>query len=290
MQQRVIGHRTVGAIGFGGAPISLRAERPSDDDAVTVVRAALDVGVTFFDTADVYTPPGTGSGHSERIIARALAGSSDTDVMIGTKGGKYWDAGQHVQIDCRPARLRDACHASLRALGTDCIDLYQLHEVDPTVPLEESVGALVALREAGAIGHIGLCNVTVDELERARAVTTIVSVQNQFSPNVRGSDAVVERCAAAGIAFLPWGPLTGFVPTESEPVSGLTRRFRDVADARGISVPRLVLAWELATAPIMIPIPGSTRAVSIRDNAAAADIELSPTELAALDDPAVVPR
>jgi aryl-alcohol dehydrogenase-like predicted oxidoreductase len=283
---RRLGGDQVGCVGFGGAPIALRPDRPPDDEAVTVIHAALDAGVTLFDTADVYTPAGTGRGHGERLLARALRerdvrfGAGDHQVVVTTKGGKYWDRDGEVQIDARPAALKAACERSLEALGVETITLYQLHEVDPSVPVEESVGALVELSRAGKIDQIGLCNVTVDDLERARAVGSVVSVQNRYSPALSMTDPVLERCEALGIAFLPWGPLTGFRGLPGEAGTTVAARFADLAERLGVSVPRLVLAWELARSPVMIPIPGSTRIATVCDSAAAADLKLSAAEMA----------
>ncbi len=282
MKTRSLGSTQVGCVGFGGAPVSLRPDRPSDDEGVRVVHAALDAGMTLFDTADVYTPAGTGRGHSERLIARALHERSVRagDVLVATKGGKYWDAAGDVQIDASPDRLRAACEASLLDLGIDVIDLYQLHEVDPVVPLEDSVGALAALQRGGKIAQIGLCNVTVEEVDRALAVAPIVSVQNRYSPAVIDSDPVLDRCAALGIAFLPWGPLTGFRSRPGDPKTPIHDRFAAVAGRLGVSVQRVVLAWELARSPVMLPIPGSTRVSTVADSAAAADLPLSVQDVA----------
>jgi aryl-alcohol dehydrogenase-like predicted oxidoreductase len=283
MQTRAIGRDQVGAIGFGGAPISLRPDRPSDDEGVAVVHAALDAGVTLFDTADVYTPAGTGRGHSEALIARALrerglsADASDRRVVVATKGGKHWDAAGEVQIDASPAALMKACDASLEALGVDTISLYQLHAVDPLVPLEDSIGALAELRRLGKIEQIGISNVDVSELDRARSVAEIVSVQNQYSPALRIEDPVLERCEELGIAFMPWGPLTGFRGRDGDSTSAVVARFSVAAEALHLSVARVVLAWELARSPVMLPIPGATRIESVVDSAAAAGETLDPS-------------
>jgi aryl-alcohol dehydrogenase-like predicted oxidoreductase len=282
MEMRKIGRDEVGCIGFGGAPISLRPDRPADGDGVKVIQAALDLGITLFDTADVYTPAGTGRGHSEGLIARALrqrsvsADASDGRVVVATKGGKYWDAEGEVQTDASPSALIKACDASLEALGVETITLYQLHTVDPQVPIEESVGALVELRGAGKISQIGLCNVTVEELDRARSVAPVVSVQNQYSPGLTIADPVLSRCEELGIAFLPWGPLTGFRGRAADPESPAQGRFAVAAAYLGISVARLVLAWELSHSPVILPIPGATRVGSITDSAAASAVDLGP--------------
>ncbi len=280
MESRHLGVDRVGCVGFGGAPLSLRPDRPSDDDGVRVVHAALDAGMTLLDTADVYTPAGTGRGHSERLIGRALRErrTGTDDVVVATKGGKYWDADGEVQIDASPAALREACDASLTALRAETIALYQLHEVDLVVPIEDSVGALVELQRQGKVTQIGLCNVTVAELDRALTVTPIVSVQNRYSPAVTDSDPVLERCEERGIAFMPWGPLTGFRSRAGDPETPLQVRFAEVAHRHGVSVQRVVLAWELARSPVMLPIPGSTQVRTVKDSAAAADLVLSAGE------------
>ncbi|MGI8695280.1 MAG: aldo/keto reductase [Mycobacteriales bacterium] len=282
MNRRPLGHREVGCIGFGGAPISLRPDRPSNEEGVRVVRAAVDAGMTLFDTADVYTPAGTGSGHGERLLARALGRRpvDDGEVMVATKGGKYWDADGEVRIDSSPKRLRAACEASLRALDVEVIALYQLHEVDPVVPIEDSVGALLELRQAGKIDQIGVCNVDVAQLDRALSVASIVSVQNQYSPAIVDSDPVLDRCEALAIAFLPWGPLTGFRSRPDDPQSAIAERFAAVAARLDVSVPRVVLAWELARSPVMLPIPGATRAATVQDSAGAAGLDLGDRDVA----------
>lgn len=275
MKTRRIGPDEVGAIGLGGAPIALRPDRPSAEEAVKVIHAALDCGITLFDTADVYTPVGTGRGHGEALLERALrerglrADASDRRVLVTTKGGKYWDAEGEVQVDASPRALARACDASLQALRAETIALYQLHTVDPLVPLEESVGAMEELRRLGKIEQIGLSNVSVEELDRAGAVADIASVQNRYSPALAIDDPVVDRCAELNIAFMPWGPLTGFRSPHPAADPSVVARFHAAAEERHISVARLVLAWELAYSPVMLPIPGATRVGSIADSAAA---------------------
>lgn len=267
--------------GSAAPPFRCAPDRPSDEEGVRVVRAALDAGMTLFDTADVYPPAGTDRGHSERLLARALgrARVDSGEVVIATKGRKHWDPDGEVRIDCSPETLRAACEASPRALDAEVISVYQLHEVDPVVPVEDSLGALLELRQAGKIDQIGVCNVDIAELDRAVAVAPEVSVQNQYSPAISDSEAVLDRCEELGLAFLPWGPLTGFRSRAEDPQSALTERFAAVAARHGVSVQRTVLAWELARSPVLLPIPGATRVGTVQDSAAAADLDLGERDL-----------
>jgi aryl-alcohol dehydrogenase-like predicted oxidoreductase len=173
-----------------------------------------------------------------------------------------------------------SCDASLEALGVETITVYQLHTVDPRIPIEESIGALAELKRLGKIAQIGVSNVDVNQLERARSVAPIVSVQNHYSPALSIEDPVLARCEELDIAFLPWGPLTGFRGRPDGPESPAAARFTDAAARLGLSPARLVLAWELAYSPVMIPIPGSTRIASITDSAGAAAESLDPALVA----------
>src|SRR5450432_3887111 len=199
----------VGAVGMGCMYISIR-DRPSEDDAVRTLHAAIDAGVTLLDTADVYCLDHRDIGHSERLIARALRERTSAAVVVATKGGLERPDGAWTR-NGRPAHLRRACEASLAALQVDRIDVYQLHAPDPSVPLAESVGELARLQAEGKIAHIGLSNATVREIDQARAVVPIVSVQNRWNPSDRGAenDGVLAHCTKLGIAFLPYSPFGG---------------------------------------------------------------------------------
>jgi aryl-alcohol dehydrogenase-like predicted oxidoreductase len=281
MPTRRLGGLQVSAIGLGEMPMSL-AGRPDEARSVRTIHAALDAGVTLIDTADAYCRDGTEMGHGERLIAKALAAwPGDRDrVLVATKGGHTREGGEW-QLDGRPEHLRQACEASLRALGVEAIGLYQLHRPDPKVPFAESVGALAELKEAGKVRLVGLSNVSVDQIRQARQLVQVASVQNEFSPRFRRSEGELAFCAAERIAFLPWSPLGGI--GRGRDLGGRHRAFGEVAEAHGVSAQQVALAWQLAKAPVVIPIPGSSRPETITDSAAATRLRLSDDELARLD-------
>ena len=280
LPSRRAGDREVSAIGLGGAPIALAAQIPDERSAVRMVHAALDAGIRLLDTADVYSP-GLGQGYSESVFGQAVRtwGPGRDDVLIATKGGKYWGPDGQVRIDGRPEYLTRACEASLRALGTDVIGLYQFHEPDPAVPFEESVGALGALRAAGKIRQIGISNTGVDLIRRALAVSPLASVQNRLSPGHRYGRAEIALCEQEGLAYLAYSPLGGLLAGDS----AAGDRFARVAGQHGVSPQRVAVAWELSLSPAVIPIPGASRPESIIDSAQATNLVLSADELARLD-------
>ena len=283
---RRVGERTVAAIGLGGARIALSPRIPDERSAIGMVHAALGAGVTLLDTADVYSPH-LGAGYSESVFGRAVrtwAGRRD-DVLIATKGGKYWGPDGRVRVDGRPEYLIRACEASLRALGTETIDLYQFHEPDRAVPYEESIGALTSLRAAGKIQQIGLSNVGVDLIRRAVALTPVASVQNRLGPGHRDGGSEIGLCAGLGLAFLAWGPLGG-LRRGADGTGGADGAFRAgcepfarVGRRHGVSAERVAIAWELSLSPAVIPIPGATRPETILDSLRAADLVLDPGDL-----------
>jgi aryl-alcohol dehydrogenase-like predicted oxidoreductase len=282
MPTRGIGRTDVGAIGLGAMLLSV-AGRPGEAQAIRTAHAALDAGVTLIDTADAYCLGGDEVGHNERLIRKALDGwPGDRDrVLVATKGG-HTRPGREWGLDGRPEHLRRACEASLRALGVEAIGLYQFHRPDPKVPFLESVGALAELKAAGKVRMVGLSNVSVDQIRQAREVVEVASVQNEFSPRFRRSEGELAWCAANRIAFLPWSPLGGMGRGGSLG-QGRHRAFAEVAAGHGVSPQQVALAWELAKAPVVIPIPGARRPESILDSAAAAGLRLSPDDLARLD-------
>ncbi|MGY1916390.1 aldo/keto reductase [Blastococcus sp. SYSU DS0973] len=284
MEQRRIGSQTVGAVGLGAMPLSTKDDRPSHDDAVAVVHAALDAGVTLIDTADAYSRDEVEFGHSESLVAEALTSYGDgaRDVLVATKGG-HTRRGTDWELDGTPAYLRRACEASLRRLGVDAIGLYQLHRPDPATPWEDSMGALRALADEGLVRMVGISNADIAQIDVARSIIgdALVSVQNQFSPGYRHSADELAHCAALELAFLPWSPFGGVTAAGS--LGSTAPAFREVADELGVSVYRVTLAWHLAQADVVVPIPGASRVASIRDSAAAADLQLSPDHLARLD-------
>ena len=281
MPTRRLGGLQVSAIGLGEMPMSL-AGRPDEAQSVRTIHAALDAGVTLIDTADAYCIDESEVGHGERLVAKALAAwPGDRDqVLVATKGGHTREGGEW-NLDGRPEHLRQACEASLRALGVEAIGLYQFHRPDPKVPFAESVGAMAELKAAGKVRLVGLSNVSVDQIKQARQLVQVASVQNEFSPRFRRSEGELAFCAAEGIAFLPWSPLGGI--GRGRELGGRHRAFGEVAEAHGVSAQQVALAWQLAKAPAVIPIPGSSRPETITDSAAAASLRLSDDELASLD-------
>ena len=283
MKTRKLGAQgpAVSAIGLGGMYLSIN-DRPSDDDGVRTIHAALDAGMTFIDTADVYCKDDSDIGHNERLIARALRTPSIREgIVVGTKGGLRRPRGAWVS-DATPAHLRDACEKSLKALGVDRIDLYQLHAPDPRVPFADSVGTIARLREEGKVGLVGLSNVRVDEIEAARAIVPIASVQNRWNPRSRGpeTDGVLAYCTKHEIALLPYSPFGG-----ASGAAGLSSvgSLANEAKKRGVSPHRLVLAWLLAKSPVVIPIPGARRIASAQDSAAADAITLTHGDIEAIE-------
>jgi pyridoxine 4-dehydrogenase len=194
--------------------------------------------------------------------------------VIGTKGGMIRPGGSAWAPDGRPQHLREACEASLRRLKLERIDLYQLHRIDPKVPLEQSLAELARLKAQGKIRHIGVSNFNVDELTRARRIVEVVSVQNRYNNSDRSSQDVLALCARAGLAFIPWAPIGR---------AGASEALETVARAHGVSVAQAALAWLLAKSPAMLPIPGTSSLVHLEENVAAAGLKLSAAELAALD-------
>jgi aryl-alcohol dehydrogenase-like predicted oxidoreductase len=284
MQQRTIGSTTVSAIGLGAMPLSTKEHRPSPAEAEAVVHAALDAGVTLVDTADAYAADEAEFGHNEELVAQALAsyGGDTSSVLVATKGG-HTRQGREWLLDGTSSYLRRACEASLRRLGVEAIGLYQFHRPDPATPWEESMGALRSLADDGLIRMAGISNADVAQIDAARAIVgdALVSVQNQFSPGYRSSAGELAHCAATGLAFIPWSPFGGVSAAKS--LGSTADEFAAVADELGVSVYQVTLAWHLAQADVVLPIPGASRPESIVDSAAAADLELSADQLARLN-------
>jgi aryl-alcohol dehydrogenase-like predicted oxidoreductase len=284
--QRQIADLPVSAVGLGGASWSLTdlPDWPEDqkagrgeNEAIATIHAAIEGGLTLIDTARAYTTA-THPGHSETLIRRAVAAHPNgAGVVVATKGGHY-RSGNEFPVCGSPAALRADCDASRALLAVDRIDLYQLHWPDPTVGMSASIEALAELREAGWIRHIGVSNVTIEQLEEARAVAPIASVQNHFSPLEQGDREMVDYCAEHEIAYLSYSPLGGGAPlSETFPAAAA------LAAQRGVSLQQLALAWMLGLSPTLIPICGASRPDSIRDSLQAAELELSEEDLAALD-------
>jgi aryl-alcohol dehydrogenase-like predicted oxidoreductase len=283
MRTRVLGPGAgeVSLIGYGGMHLSI-TDRPSEAQAVSVLHAALDGGMTLIDTADVYCLDATDIGHNERLIARALrswSGPRDA-ILVATKGGMIRPGG-NWERDGRPAHLAAACEASLRALGVESIALYQLHAPDPRVPFAESVGALADLRRRGRIRWVGLSNVSVAQIREAEAIVPVVSVQNRLNPFFREAltEGVVEYCASRGIGFLAYSPTGGGRLTRKLPshpvLSSIARRL-------GTTPHAVCLAWVAAQGSTVIPIPSARRVEHVLDSARAGDLQLTAEELASI--------
>ena len=287
MQQRSIGNDTVGrvpvgAIGLGAMPLSTKEDRPSRADAEATVHAALDAGVTLIDTADAYSWDESEFGHNEELVAGALRSYGRADVLVATKGG-HTRRGAEWDLDGSPAYLRRACEGSLRRLGVEAIGLYQFHRPDPATPWEESMGAMRSLFDDGLVRMVGISNADIPQIDAARSILgpALVSVQNQFSPGWRSSADELAHCAELGLAWLPWSPFGGVSAAGS--LDATAPAFAQLADELGVSVYRVTLAWHLAQADVVIPIPGASRPESIVDSAAAADLTLDPDQLTRLD-------
>ncbi len=263
----------VNRMGFGAMRITgpgIWGEPEDPEEARAVLRWALELGVNLVDTADSYGPE-----VSERLIAETLHPYPE-GLVIATKGGLTRPGPGRWEPDGRPEHLREACEGSLRRLKADRIDLYQLHRIDPRVPLEESVGTLAELREEGKIRHVGLSEVSIEELEHAREIVPIASVQNRYSLIDRGYEDVLDFCEREGIGFIPWFPLAvGDLARPGGPLDEIAAR-HDVAPGQ------IALAWLLWRSPVMLPIPGTSSVAHLEENTAAASLELKEEELAAL--------
>jgi pyridoxine 4-dehydrogenase len=244
---------------------------PKDkDSALAVLRRAVEIGVTFFDTADSYGPE-----VAEDLLREALHPYAD-DVVIATKAGLTRQGPGVWTPVGNPAYLRQQCELSLRRLGLERIDLFQLHRIDPAVPAEDQVGELKKLQDEGKIRHIGLSEVTVEQLEAARKVATIVSVQNLFNLANRDAETVLDHCERNDIGFIPWFPLaTGELSKEDGPLA-------EAAERHHATPSQLALAWLLKRSPVMLPIPGTSSVEHLESNTAAAAIELTDDEFEAL--------
>ncbi|HSK32736.1 MAG TPA: aldo/keto reductase [Propionicimonas sp.] len=283
MIQRSIGSLSVSAIGLGGMPMSIEG-RPDEQRSVATIHAALDAGVTLIDTADAYHLHADEVGHNEELIARALRsyGGDTSGILVATKGGHLRPGDGTWTQDGRPEHLKEAAKASAKRLGVEAIGLYQFHRPDPKVPYAESVGAIRDLLDEGVIQLAGISNASVQQINQAQEVLggRLVSVQNQFSPAHRSSLVELEHCAKLGIAFLPWSPLGGI--RNAAALGSRHSAFATIAERHGVSPQQVTLAWELALAPIVIPIPGASRPESIQDSAQAAGLALTPDEIALL--------
>lgn len=272
---------SLSVIGLGGMPMSIQG-RPDEAQSLRTVHAALDAGMTLIDTANVYCLDGTDIGHNERLITKALASwpGDRASIYVATKGGLARPGGAW-RSSAHPLALRDACEKSLRALGVDRIWLYQLHAPDPAVPLEDSMGELALLKTEGKIEHVGLSNVDVLEIERARKIVAIASVQNRMNPHDKRSikNGVLLHCEANGIAFLPYSPVGGGHGREKM-TSDAT--LSAIAKKHGATAPEVAIAWCAQLSPASFPIPGASKPESAISSARAAAITLDTADMRAL--------
>jgi pyridoxine 4-dehydrogenase len=264
------GDLEVRRLGFGAMRITGKGiwGPPDDpDEARAVLRRAVELGVNLIDTADSYGPE-----VSENLIAEALHPYPD-GLVIATKGGFRRTGPGQWPRDARPERLKECCEGSLRRLRLERIDLYQLHTPDPAVPLEDSLGALKELQDEGKIRHIGVSNVSLDELELARELVDVVTVQNRYSLTDRHSEDVLDACEDAEIGFIPWYPLaTGDLARPGGPLD-------EIAHAHDATPSQVALAWLLARSPVMLPIPGTSTVEHLEENVAARELRLTDAEV-----------
>jgi len=268
------GDLAVNRLGFGAMRITgegIWGWPPDRENALKVLRRATGLGVDLIDTADAYGPD-----TSELLIAEALY-PYPKGLVIATKGGLTRPGPGEWVPNCRPEHLKQAVEGSLKRLRLERIDLYQLHTVDPKVPIEESLGALKQMQDAGKIRHIGLSNVDPEEIVRARKIVPIVSVQNRYNIEDRKSENVLVYCEKENLGFLPWFPIGGGSGLKPENPVNLA------AKAHGVSVYQVALAWLLARSPVMLPIPGTSSLAHLEDNVAAAKLKLTPEEWKAID-------
>ena len=280
------GDLTVNRFGFGAMRLTGQGiwGEPSDrEECKRVLRRALELGINFIDTADSYGPE-----VSERLIAEALHPYPD-ELVIATKGG-LTRPGPGVWVpDGRPEHLRQALEGSLRRLRVDEIDLYQLHRPDPKVPFEESVGALVKMKDEGKIRHIGLSNVTVEQVQKAQKLTPIASVQNRYNLLDRESEPVLEYASGEEMAFLPWRPVGGGEMSETGEGGEASRKLASLAKKYDATPEQLALAWLLAHSPAMLVIAGTSKVAHLEENLGAVALDVAPADLKELDELAPEP-
>jgi aryl-alcohol dehydrogenase-like predicted oxidoreductase len=266
------GDLTVNRLGFGAMRITGAGiwGPPRDrDEAKAVLRRAIELGVNFIDTADAYGP-----NISEELIGEALHPYPD-DLVIATKGGLERTGPGQWPVNGRPEHLIEACEASLRRLKLEQIPLYQFHRPDPAVPLEDSISALVTLKEQGKIRHIGLCNVTENQLRRAQRLAPIVSIQNRFNVADRRSESLIDLCEQEQMVFLPWAPIQDL---------DSNRIVQQIAQRYDVTPRQIVLGWLLARSPSILPIPGTGSVSHLDDNVAAVAIKLTNFEVGSITD------
>jgi aryl-alcohol dehydrogenase-like predicted oxidoreductase len=308
VEKRSIGGLHVSALGLGCMSMSWAyetAEARDEAEALATLHEALDLGITFIDTAEVYGP-----WTNEQLVGRALAGRRDRAVIATKFGFRIGADGSMGGLDGSPANARRACDESLRRLGVDCIDLWYLHRVDPAVPIEDTVGAMAEMVRAGKVRHLGLSEAGAATIRRAAAAHPIAALQSEYSLWERNVEAdVLPTCRALGIGLVPYSPLgrgflTGQARRADEYASGadfrralprfqgenydrnmaLVAALRRLAEKKGCTAAQLALAWLLAQGQDVVPIPGSKSRKHLRENAAAADLKLTPCDLMALEE------
>ena len=264
---RLGGDLEVNRLGFGAMRVTgpgIWGEHRDRNNALRVLQRAVELGINFIDTADSYGP-----GTSELMIAEALY-PYPQGLVIATKGGLLRPGPDEWERDARPQALRQACEASLKRLRIDCIDVYQLHAIDPKVPIEDSLGEFAKLREEGKIRHVGVSNFTVKDLERGRRIVPIVSVQNRYNASDRRYDDVIEYCERHSLAFIPWYPLAAGDHATQSGDAELAR----IAQRHSLQPAQAAIAWLLARSQMMLPIPGTASLQHLEENVAAAAVKI----------------
>lgn len=265
-----------GAMRLTGQPGNF-GRYPDWEGGQNLLRRAVELGVNFIDTAEAYGP-----GFNEELIASALHPYPE-GIVIATKGGINKPAPDNIQADGRPENLRRGCEASLQRLKVERIDLYQLHRPDPKVPFTESVGMLATLQREGKIRHVGLSNVTVEQIEDAQKIVPITSVQNRFSITERTGEDVLNYCTQQDIAFIPYGPLGAHPLKRGTPLADAEGTLAEIAQKYGVKPNQIALAWLLHRAPNILLIPGTTTIAHLEENVAAGSIKFTADELTELN-------
>ncbi len=277
---RRIGDLETSDIGLGCLHLSSRRTPLERSDAISVIHAALDSGITLLDTADAYTPS-SHLGHNEVLVREALSAYADIAILerliVATKGGFHRGEDGTWILAGRPEQLVASFEASLQHLGVERIDLYQLHRPDPAVPFDDQIGTLLRLRDEGKIANIGLSNVDLNQVRRGNELTGgLAAVQNEMSPWWHPEDGILDYCTQMGIAFLPYSPLGGRERSKTlHSVDTARKQFAVVAAAHEVSAQQVALAWLLGLSPIIVPIPGATRTASVTDCANAMGLLLT---------------
>jgi len=275
------GDLSVNRLGYGAMRLSGQpgnfGRYPDWEAGQQLLRRAAELGVNFIDTAEAYGP-----GFNEELIASALHSYSQP-LVIATKGGIYKPSPDNIQANGSPEALRQSCEASLRRLQVDQIDLYQLHRPDPKVPLMKSVGMLATLQREGKIRHIGLCNVSLEQVEAACQIVSIAAVQNRFSITERTSEDVLNYCTQHNIAFIPYGSLGAHPLKRGAPLANASGVLSDIAQHHAVKPNQIALAWLLHHAPNIILIPGTTTINHLEENIASAAIKLTNDEMERLN-------